>query len=304
MYAVASFWIFKDNKVVEMFNEYEFPDVEDEELNRIHHILRHCTYFIKRGNAMKIIPIIQQQIVRTFAEDEQVKYFCSDTEADIFMKGYYLTHLNHRYTLIISNDTDYSMLFGEIEEVDVVTLNPFKQSEIKNPYSYWSELFDCRGKLLRLLLARLSALLGNDYTCHKRKVVCDPATVDDWPMIFNCAQRSILEDIPYKRNTSIGKLMILTQEFYDPEDAKKYKDRDYKYRVVKMFKHVDAAIMEDDEYFKTYYETLLIYLNAEFYNKYTEFKATDEAIDIAKKIDKYKIDFTILDLPDCLMERE
>lgn len=296
-------YVYKDNEVVETFTEYEFPVVEDEELNRIHHILRHCSYFIKRGNAMKLIPHIQQQLVRTFADDDVVKYFCSDTEADVFMKGYYLTHLNHEYALVVSNDTDYSILFGEIPEVDVVKLNPFQPYEIRNPFSYWYSLFDVKGKPLRLLLARLSALLGNDYTCHKRKIVCDPKTVDDWPMLFNCADRSIEEEVTYKNNTSIGKFMRLSQKYYDPDYVHKFRNKAQRYRIANMFKHLDAAVMEDESYFKTYYETLLIYMNAEQYDKYTIMKDTGEDLNIAAKIDEYQIDISILNSPECLISR-
>lgn len=293
--------VFQNNKVVEVFNEYEFPEVEDMELNRIHHILRHCSYFIKRGNAMKLIPMIQQQLIETFKDDSKVKYFCSATEADVFIKAYYMNYLEDEYTLVISNDTDYSILFGEIETVDVVTLTPFQRFEIRNPYSYWSSLFDCEGENLRLILARLSALLGNDYTCHKRQLVCDPNTVEDWPMLFNAADRSIEEEVTYKRSTNIGKLLRLSQEYYDTDLLKQYED-DEKYVKAKMFKHVDAAVMENDEFFKSYYETLLIYMNIEYYYQYTEMESVDVQ-DVASTIDEYKIDFSNLDNDECLEHR-
>lgn len=289
-----------DNETNETIIIDDYDVFKNNDNNDLYKILYHFTYFQKRSRLMSLIPYIQHLIIELVKSEDYndiVEYYRSNTEADIFMKAFYNDVLNKETkTLIISNDTDYDILFGEYINVDTMTVSNFNFDNIVNPYSYWYDLFHVNDIILfRLILARLSALFGNDYTCHDRKVVASLKFVHYLPILFNLGEFNY-ESIDLKKNTSLGKLkvnmikqaIVVNQKrelmktelrSLDRELEKvKYETLAKQYKLTKHFKTLDSSIYnsitneKDLKYFNGYYETLLIYLNFKIYNKYENMK--------------------------------
>jgi len=277
-------------------NESILNSNEIAELKRICVILYHSSYFNNKNNVLAIAPIIKSETVKTYSEREDIKFICSRTEADVFIKAYYSKYIKDEPTLIISNDTDYDILFGELSEVDVALVSPFSPRNAVNPYSYWTTLFETEDtKLLRQLLARVSALFGNDYTCHQRAIVCDENTIELVPRLFNIGG-SVNDRIEVRSTTSIYKLFTKARIAY-ARTSKEEQPANLAY-----FAHVDSAICNDSLYLNGYYETLLIYCN---YNQYVKYDilipiTDDERNEIERKMANTTVDYTALFFDDCI----
>lgn len=290
-----------------------WKEPEDEKYNELFNLIYHMTYLINKANCRRLISIIQNEIVKLISTIEHVKidYYRSNTEADIFIKAYWDKNLKMDRTLVLSNDTDYNILFGECENVDTTVISPFNISNIHSPYQYWSSIFQTNNVIiLRALLARLSALLGNDYTCHTRKIVCDTDPkfdlIETLIKIFNFKDVDIskCEEPKISKSTSLSKFYSLAKlnfakispSIYEMKKKITGRQND-KFEDIYHFLHIDKSIISDDVYFNKYYETLLIYLNYNFYDDF-EIIEIDDKFEISTLIDKltsYHIDFNILD---------
>ena len=311
----------------ELLSEFEdLDEVSVKEFKRICTILHHCTYFLNKNNAFGITRIIKSEIIKRTIDRENIRFLCSQSEADVFIKAYFSKYIKDKQTLIVSNDTDYDILFGEIECVDVCLVSPFNPREAVNPYSYWTALFDTEDKrMLKNLLARISALLGNDYTCHERRIVCDSKTIEFVPRLFNI-NGSVALPIEARSTTNIFKLFARARLCYsqmqrENESEEILEDADTRKPEVAIsdvhtpsvtyasvhtpsvtYAHVDKSITDNDEYFKGYYETLLIYLNYQQYVHSSEIETISdkERNEIEKSMADTIIDFTGLLYDDCI----
>ena len=305
----------KQGNVVKVIEDYldlkEEP--EDEELKHIYHVLYTCTYFMKRSRLMKLMMYIQDAVINYAEINEKVEYFCSKGEADIFIKAYQNSHCcgDDDRTLVLSNDTDYFMLFADTPSADTSRL---EHSEIYNPNQFWSELLGIKytdSRFMMLTIARLSALFGNDYTCHHRKIVAEPKNIDAIRCLFNIDEYKDIDVQYFHPSSSIAKFRTLVNSVYEDvnEDVqelyKKYeaKPTDARYRTYKYnraFKHIDTAIVleatktTNHDFFNGYYETLLIYMNFKTYGDYIDMKGQVLSTELQKQIKddvKYRIDF-------------
>lgn len=242
--------------------------------------LYQATFFLDRTRVMHLIPLIQKGIQELISTMEGVEYWIAETEADVFIKGIFKEKFAKDHVLMLSNDTDYLILFGEFANVDVGKITPFDIKKIRNPYRYWSELFKVKDRVyLRMILMRLSALFGNDYTLHDRKLVADPRFIEYVPYFFNLAGHTIheLDEIHFHATSSINKLRKAILEIRDEVDeeleqemanAKTLTDLK-KWKLNRTFRYLDRVMMTmPKEYFNGYFETLLIYMNFNFYTRY------------------------------------
>ena len=277
--------IYKNNEIIKTTNNYDEFDLLRKD-NLLYECLYHYTYYAKRSNFLNLIYLIQHKTIKLIKEKylNKVEYLRSVSEADIFIKAFYNKYLkdDESRTLIISNDTDYCILFGEYNNVDILTVSNFNLNKTKNPFCYWSDLFKTESKkTLRLILCRLSALFGNDYTLHNRKIVCDKKFIkdDNLQKLFNM-NNYLFKDINVSSVSSMGKFVKELNVYSDKIDLLKQdlksKNKDIKYLLTKHFKLIDYTILKntyDDKqikYFNGYYETLLIYLNFEKYVNYDD----------------------------------
>lgn len=306
----------KEGNVVQTINDYDelLDEPDDEELKHIYHVLFTCTYFLKRSRLMKLMSYIQDGIINYVETNTRTEYYCSKGEADIFIKAYHDKYLKDKgRVLIMSNDTDYFMLFAEVAHVDVAKLSPFNPKAITNPFNFWSEtlqIFD-DVRFMRMMIARISALYGNDYTCHTRKIVADPSTIEAVRCIFNINKYNDIHEMGLNARSSIYKLMTMIDGVYDREDIEVNKLYDHwksneteanfkTYTYSKAFKYLDAALIRDaflcdkDEprFFNGYYETLLIYMNFKRYSGFDDMRGKVLSADVQKRI-KNDIKFTI-----------
>ena len=285
--------------IIKEFESQESLTLNDDEINelkRICVILHHSSYFNNKNNVLAIAPIIKSATVSTYTERDDIKFICSRTEADVFIKAYYSKYIKDEAALIISNDTDYDILFGEMPNVDVALVSPFSTRNAVNPFSYWSTLFETEEpKLLRQILARVSALFGNDYTCHQRAIVCDDSTIELVPRLFNIGG-SVNDRITVRSTTSIYKLFTKARVAY-AHMSKEEQPANLSY-----FAHIDSAICNDELYLNGYYETLLIYCNYNQYVKYDELEpiTDDERNTIERRMANTTVDYTALFYDDCI----
>ena len=310
----------KNGDVVVTINDYNelATDPEDNELKHIYHVLYTCTYFMKRSRLMKLMSYIQDAIINYTESNDLLEYYFSKGEADIFIKAYYYKFIDdkastHR-TLVMSNDTDYFMLFADTPLVDTVKISPFNPNDVYNPSEFWSSLLSInpsKTSLMRCIIARISALFGNDYTCHQRKLVADPKVIPALRCFFDIDEYDDVHDITmsaasltYKLRANIDtiheEIDKMVQELYSKyeNDPSISKYRTYEYS--RMFKFIDSAIVydavkrNDPRFFNGYYETLLIYTNFRTYDEYTNMKGKVLSDDLKKRIkneNRYEIDF-------------
>ena len=270
------------------FNVYS-PDGEtldgSREALELMKFLYQATYFLDKTRVMSLIPLIQRNIKELISTMDGVEYWIAETEADVFIKGIFKEKFADDHVLMLSNDTDYSILFGEFANVDVGKITPFDIKKIRNPYRYWSELFQVKDRVyLRMILMRLSALFGNDYTLHDRKLVADPKFIEYIPYFFNLAGHTIheLDHIRIHATSSVAKLRKAILEIRDEVDEELAQEKAKaktitemkKWKINRTFRYIDRVMMNmSKEYFNGYFETLLIYMNFNFYTKYTNVKS-------------------------------
>lgn len=256
--------------------------LDDPECIKLFEFIREGLYFVNRRTLLRSIPGFQYRLAEYAGRSNNVDYLISKSEADIFIKSRYLSE--PKPSLIISNDTDYDMLFGEMPDV---CTTPLSAKRVVCPFDYWSNLFETKEpSTLRLILCRMSALLGNDYTVKKRQVVADKDTLEYWPYLFNIKSHQILDAPDLGRRSSIGKLLQSCKSAYRPLDRSRLQTLSYSQRIralalmnrEDMFRHIDKAIMTEApiEFFNGYFETIMIYTNAQFYDGYR--LALDEAL--------------------------
>lgn len=286
--------ITRRGEVVLETNTYEeFADYSkeglDPELSRIYRILYQSTLLIKHKCVFDIVPVVQREIAKWISDKTDIDYYLSDTEADIFIKAYYHEFIKREKdedekVLVVSNDTDYVILFGECKDAAYTVLSPFNLSKIRSPYAYWTDVFgDMNTRVLRMLLARLSALYGNDYTCHKRKIVCEEETVNLLPFIFNVNGDSVDDDMDLPPRKSISRFIKDAMVTYHETKAKIddkvskgiLKEGSVVYQMMNSFRHIDKVVLRDPKLFIGYFETLLIYMNYAYYSSHTDMRTIE-----------------------------
>lgn len=289
------------------YEEFADADSLEPELKRIYKILYQSTLLIKHKCVFDVVPVVQREIAKWVIEQDDVEYYLSATEADIFIKAYYHEFIKDEMeegdkVLVVSNDTDYVILFGECEDVAYTVLSPFNLSKIRSPYAYWTDVFgDMNTRVLRMLLARLSALYGNDYTCHKRKIVCEEETVNLLPYIFNVNGDEVDDDIDLPPRKSISRFIkdarLTYQETRAKLDAKVekkiVKEGSVVYQMMNSFRHIDKVVLADPKLFIGYFETLLIYMNYAYYTAHTDMRTIEIYEDHFKRFIRNRVDTRI-----------
>lgn len=262
-------------KNYEIFNE----EKSDRDLNFLYRVLAQSLYFVDKHHLLKLIPLVQNRFIDLIKNESlDVKFLESAGEADPCIKAFYESKLFTEPTLIISADTDYWFLFGEIEDVDVVPPS-LPTSLAKNPFTFWSKLFKSNSPMfLRLCIARASALLGNDYTQHLRIIAIDKFE-EVITKLFNI-ENNHFEDIPPSRARNLTRITNTMSR--QKIDIPKWKKGLSPVEIIKRtFKAIDSAIVAQlydekseklraKEFFNGYYETLLIYANYDLYEEYID----------------------------------
>ena len=264
----------------EIEERMKLEDIDDE-LEKLFRTIKQSLFFVDKHHLLKLIPLIQRELLNVIESEKlNVRFLESSGEADPCIKAFYEAELYTQPTLVISADTDYWFLFGEVEDVDVATpTKPGQPLLARNPFNYWSKLFKSSSPMfLRLCIARASALLGNDYTQHLRIVGIDRFE-EVIPKLFNIEDQSFTEIQPSRaRNLSRITRTMSSQSIEVPQWRRGLRPDEI---IKRTFKPIDSSILAQlsdpkceklkaREFFNGYYETLLIYANYDLYEDYTD----------------------------------
>ena len=270
----------------------------EKDLNYLYRVISQSLYFVDKHRLLKLIPLVQNKFIDLIKKNSlNVRFLESAGEADPCIKAFYESELFTEPTLIISADTDYWFLFGEVEDVDVVSPN-LPTSLAKNPFTFWSKLFKSNSPMfLRLCIARASALLGNDYTQHLRIIAIDKFE-DNIIKLFNIEENNF-QDIP---SSKARNLMRITRTMSKQKiEIPKWKKGLSPVEIIRRtFKAIDSAIvaqlydeksekLKAKEFFNGYYETLLIYANYDLYEEYVDL------VELNRDISSIENDFSIFE---------
>ena len=256
-----------NDEVIIESTEHEILDEYTEgELMEIANKLRQSLWFTDKTNLLNLIPMIHNRFIET--ADERVLILESEAEADPCIKAYYNSNFYGERALVVSADTDYWFLFGEVEMVDVVSVLD-DPSHSRNPFQFWSGIFkSISPTFLRMCIARSSALLGNDYTQGLSII-----NINDFESViaklFNIG--SSFEDIVPRNRTNLYRITnTMTNQVLELPKGDSPLER-----LQRSFKGIDMAILsqlDNDKvktskrFFNGYYETILIYLNFMIYS--------------------------------------
>lgn len=288
------------NEILVSTKDYKTFDEEkaEKDLNYLYRVISQSLYFVDKHHLLKLIPLVQNKFIDLIKKNSlNVRFLESAGEADPCIKAFYESELFTEPTLIISADTDYWFLFGEVEDVDVVSPN-LPTSLAKNPFTFWSKLFKSNSPMfLRLCIARASALLGNDYTQHLRIIAIDKFE-DIIIKLFNIEENNF-QDIPSSRARN---LMRITRTMSKQKiEIPKWKKGLSPVEIIRRtFKAIDSAIVAQlydeksekikaKEFFNGYYETLLIYANYDLYEEYVDL------VELNRDISSFENDFSIFE---------
>ena len=166
------------------------------------------------------------------------------------------------YTLVVSADTDYCVLFSDSPTVHCRTL---ADDFVYSPYKCWKAFL---GRAYSYdAVIRAAALFGNDYTT-KLKVVSAVNHPDDMKMLFNVGDKWCMTDI--KRLSAMKTLYKVASGMVSEFTA------NYDTDAPTPLGFVDYVIHEwDIKYFRKYFLSTIIYKNWNEYNSCTIRKASN-----------------------------
>jgi hypothetical protein len=241
----------------------------DDKLKDLYRAVAQQSNFFKNPEGYrKLIPFIAVDLQCAYAHDTRVKFYQSSVEADLTIKtlGTKLLNDGAESLLIMSDDTDYYVLFGDTENVYCRGISR-NTDKTFSAISVFRNLF---GEHYSYdYVVRLSALLGNDYTVHERIVAAE--NVENILVLFG-----------FRNNKRINTLMNLRGPQKIKNVIKEARNSKIVERVSSLNGHsvsiVDTIIRNYDvDYFKRYAVTVLTYKNIEQYaNEYREITVTDE----------------------------
>lgn len=166
------------------------------------------------------------------------------------------------YTLVISADTDYCVLFSDSPTVHCKSLS---DEFIYSPYKCWKAFLGSAYSYDAAI--RAAALFGNDYTT-KLKIVSANNHPDDMRMLFNVSEKWRMTDI--KRLSGMKTLYKVASGMVDEFRS------NYDTNSPTPLGFIDHIIHEwDIKYFRKYFLSTIIYKNWNEYNSCTIRKASN-----------------------------
>ena len=207
-----------------------FPEIDTEQKNVIREIYKQGSLSFDNSNTFCLNRIIAYYLQQQFTS---ITFIESISEADLVLK--YLAHQKEGSILVISADTDYYILCGNLE--NVFFMNSQIGSSIYQPRQIW---MDFLGTTSMEYIARVSCLLGNDFT--------------GLPMIY---AQSCSDDI-------ISLFNINHKELRGKKICSIYANIDYKNFSLNA---LDIAIRKNDEsYYQNYIKCITIYMTSPLVN--------------------------------------
>ena len=227
-------------------------NLTDEEIEILIKIFKQSFCLNNNTELLRLSWIILKNIDLTFHQ-RGIKIIDAIDEADLVIKNIANEFSEETNILVLSMDTDYNILFADMPNVDVASL--MRQDIIRNPNKCWKQIL---GKAFSYeTVIRISPILGNDYTVRE-------------PII----SAKNYEDILSLLNVN-GKFNSLKQssrkKIYKVVDGIKAPDG-----IIDL-EYLDEIIYEwNEEYFKKYYLSNIIYGNWMIYNRYNILEQQNE----------------------------
>ena len=246
----------QSNKTIQKSLEAIDKLSEDETTKEIlKKIVTQSSYFKNVEGYKKLIKIVAMDVQYTLREQSNIYFYQSNIEADLSIKnlGIKLLKEGAEDLLILSDDTDYFILFGDTENVYCQGIS--RNGDQYEAISIFRRLF---GEHYSYdYVVRLSPILGNDYTVHSK--LCGADDVDRVLALFgfnNKLKITGLKSLKYK--STIKK--VVTAE----NNVKLIENLSEEYSPIM----IDKIIKNYDEaYFRRYIISVLTYLNIESYSE-------------------------------------
>ena len=219
----------------------------DEQLK---HIVKDTLFLSSQHNVISLAKALLSLLTKEFkSKGDTVVFIRACCEADLLIKNIAMEETTP--TLIISADTDYYFILSDVEHcycMDVKSGSP-----IYSPKELWMNMLE--NAYSYDIVIRLSPLFGNDYTVHKG--IIGAKNGDDVIKFINI--HGDIGDIMQQRRKTISKVLMSAKSLI-PDS-------------VLTPKIIDEIVLHYDiEYFKTYYESVMVYKTWELYTEYKVLK--------------------------------
>lgn len=227
-------------------------NLTDEEIEILIKIFKQSFYLNNNTELLRLSWIVLKNIDLTF-RNRGIKIVDAIDEADLVIKNIANEFNEETNILVLSMDTDYNILFADMPNVDVASL--MRSDVIHNPNKCWKQIL---GKAFSYeTVIRLSPILGNDYTV--REPIISAKNYEDLLSLLNV-------------NGKFNSLKQSTRKkIYKVVDGIKPPDG-----IIDL-EYLDEIIYEwNEEYFKKYYLSNIIYGNWMVYNRYNILEQQDE----------------------------
>lgn len=249
----------RKDESIENFDPNHFDCLTEEQVNILIDIFKQSYCFNDNGNLLRLGWIVLKTIDFKFRE-KGVRVVDAVDEADLVIKNIASEYSEDTNILVLSMDTDYNILFSDMPNVDVSTL--IRNDVIRNPCKCWKQIL---GNIYSYgTVIRISPILGNDYTvgepligANNYKDILCLYNVDDK---FNELKRSARKKI-YKVVYGVEK----------PEGILKNEEVD---DIIYNWCAKDKN--KENDYFKKYYLSNIIYENWKMYGRYRIIDSQDE----------------------------
>ena len=238
----------KSNKKQLYCHEIEtFDELETNQRKDLLNIFNQSFAFNENRELLKLANYIIKEIYRQL-NSYNFKIINAIDEADFVIKNVAASYPTDKLILMLSMDTDYNILFGDMPNVDTCSL--MSRYMIYNPYKCWSMLFNGSACFDYEHILRLAPLFGNDYTIKEFLV-----SAEKFEDILNLYEGKISI---LKRGSVVKKITKFTktirEEINEPISLEKLDDwlRNW-----------------NEKYFIKYFMSNIIYTNWRQYNRYT-----------------------------------
>lgn len=164
------------------------------------------------------------------------------------------------YTLVISDDTDYFVLFSDVSNVHC---RGIRNHDVRSPYKCW-KTFLGKGYSYDAVI-RASAIFGNDYTIHET-IISAERKPDDLQKLFNIDKQHTLKSLLSNGRTKIYKILSpwLRQLGYTNDIMTEIGNEPTPLTIID-----DIMYSFDINYFRKYFLSTIIYTNWRIYNSCT-----------------------------------
>lgn len=212
---------------------------------QLRHIVKDTLYLSSQHNVIGLARALLSLLTKEFkSKSDTVIFVRAYCEADLLIKNLANEPVP---TLVISADTDYYFILSDFEHcycMDVKSGSP-----IYSPKELWMNMLE--DAYSYDIIIRLSPLFGNDYTVHKG--IIGAKNGDDVIKFMNI--HGDIGTIMLQRRKTVSKVLLHSKQLV-PDGVMTPKIID------EIIRHYDV------EYFKTYYESVVVYKHWQTYNDY------------------------------------